>query len=76
MAIDGTAFGATQGAGTVEFGATAAAVLSWSDTLIVAEVPAGSTGSPTVTVTNDSGFCPIDATSMRSTILAGICSMP
>ena len=56
VAIDGTSFGAAQGTGTVEFGATAAAVLSWSDTLIVAEVPAGSTGSLTVTVTNDPGF--------------------
>jgi len=54
VSVDGTTFGAT--AGTVEFGATAATVLSWSDTLIVAEVPAGSTGTMTVTVTNDSGF--------------------
>jgi hypothetical protein len=56
VSIDGTNFGAAQGTGTVEFGATVATVLSWSDTAIVAAVPAGSTGTMTVTLTNDSTF--------------------
>ncbi len=54
--IDGSVFGAAQGAGTVEFNATPAAVLSWSDTSIAAVVPAGLSGAVTVTVTNDGGF--------------------
>jgi RHS repeat-associated protein len=53
VTITGAGFGATQSTSTVNFwgAATAAAVTSWSDTQIVATVPAGtSTGPVSVTV--------------------------
>ncbi len=40
MTISGTAFGATQGSGTVLLGSTFGSVTSWSDTQIVADVSA------------------------------------
>src|SRR5947209_1305320 len=55
VTIAGRNFGATQGAGSVKFGTTAAAVNSWSDTKIVATVPGVENGSYSVTVTNNGG---------------------
>jgi hypothetical protein len=55
VTIAGTGFGAAQGAGAVMFGATAAAVVTWSDTSIVATVPAIAPGPVQVTVTPDGG---------------------
>jgi RHS repeat-associated protein len=43
VTITGSNFGATQGTSTVTFNGTAAAISSWSDTQIVAIVPAGAT---------------------------------
>ena len=52
VTIGGSEFGAN--AGTVAFGGTAASTTSWSDTRIVAVVPAGlASGAVTVTVTPD-----------------------
>lgn len=53
VTISGADFGASQknGSGSVTFNNTAAVVLSWSDTSILAEVPSGaSTGNVVVTV--------------------------
>lgn len=55
VTIAGRNFGATQGAGSVKFGTTAATINSWSDTSIVATVPAVANGSYSVTVTNSGG---------------------
>jgi hypothetical protein len=49
--IEGTNFGANQGASTVHFGGTTATATSWSDTEIVVPVPSNAaTGDVTVTV--------------------------
>ena len=54
--ISGTGFGATQGTSTVTFNGTAAPVISWNATSIVASVPAGgTTGSVVVTVSGTPG---------------------
>lgn len=51
VSIAGADFGAAQGTSTVRFNGTLAAVTSWSDTTIVAPVPANATTGPlTVTV--------------------------
>jgi len=51
VTINGTGFGATQGASTVTFNGTSATPSSWTDTSIVAPVPSGaSTGPVVVTV--------------------------
>ncbi len=51
VTISGTSFGGTQGSSTVTFNGTAATPTSWSDTSIVAPVPAGAaTGNVVVTV--------------------------
>jgi|GEM_PF-2493939 len=79
VSIDGTNFEAAQGTGTVDFGATAAAVLSWTDTTIVAAVPAGSTGTVTLTVTNDSTFSTttsFDVTPHIDSITPGTTTLP
>lgn len=79
VSIDGTVFEAAQGTGTVKFGGTAAAVLSWTDTTIVAEVPAGSTGAMTVTVTNNSTFsttASFDVTPHIDSITPGNAALP
>lgn len=60
VAISGTGFAASQGAGSVDFYRDSttdvtAVVTSWSDTSIVCEVPEGA-GSGAVTVTNGSGL--------------------
>jgi glycosidase len=55
VTIAGRNFGATQGAGSVKFGTTAATVNSWSDTSIVATVPSVTNGSYSLTVTNNGG---------------------
>jgi hypothetical protein len=55
VTIAGRNFGATQGAGSVKFGTTAATINSWSDTSIVATVPSVTNGSYSVTVTNNGG---------------------
>jgi glycosidase len=55
VTIAGRNFGATQGAGSVKFGTTAATINSWSDTSIVATVPSVANGSYSVTVTNSGG---------------------
>ena len=48
VTINGSGFGATQGSSTVTFNATVnvASVVSWSDTQVVAIVPAGTTSGP------------------------------
>ena len=52
VTLSGSAFGATQGSSTVNFGNVTANVTSWSDTSIVATVPSGlPTGPINVTVT-------------------------
>src|SRR6266481_5260558 len=61
VTITGSGFGATQGTGTVSFNGTAASIVSWSDTQIVATVPTGATtGNVTVqqggTVSNGVSF--------------------
>jgi RHS repeat-associated protein len=51
VSIYGSNFGSTQGSSTVKFGGIATNPTSWSDTTIVAPVPAGAqTGNVTVTV--------------------------
>ncbi|HST52010.1 MAG TPA: alpha-amylase family glycosyl hydrolase [Pyrinomonadaceae bacterium] len=55
VTIGGKNFGATQGTGSVKFGTTAATITSWSDTKIVATVPAVTNGSYSVTVTANGG---------------------
>jgi hypothetical protein len=51
VTITGTNFGASQGTSTVTFAGAAASITSWSNTLIVAVVPAGATtGNVVVTV--------------------------
>jgi len=56
VAISGTSFGGSQGTSTVIFNGTAAPVLSWSNSSIVAQVPAGATtGNVTVTVGGNTG---------------------
>ena len=49
--VAGSGFGATQGASSVKFGATAAAVTSWSDTSITCQVPPLAAAATTVAVT-------------------------
>ncbi len=51
VTISGSNFGSSQGSSTVDFGATAAAVTSWSDTSITATVPNVAAGAANVTVT-------------------------
>ena len=46
VTITGTNFGAAQGASTVRFNGTLAAVTSWAATSIRATVPAGATTGP------------------------------
>jgi YD repeat-containing protein len=53
VTIAGTGFGATQGASTVKFNGTTAAVTSWSSTSIAATIPTSATSGPVV-VTVDS----------------------
>jgi YD repeat-containing protein len=48
VTISGSNFGATQGTSTVTFNGAAATPTSWSDTAIVATVPAGATTGPVV----------------------------
>jgi glycosidase len=55
VTIGGKNFGATQGTGNVKFGTTTATINSWSDTQIVAIVPAVAGGSYNVTVTKNGG---------------------
>ena len=52
--ITGTNFGASQGTSTVNFGSTAAAVLAWSKTSILATVPQLPVGAAGITV-NEAG---------------------
>lgn len=54
VTLTGQGFGSTQGAGTVRFGTTpATSVTSWSDTRVVAVVPALPVGASSVQVVND-----------------------
>jgi RHS repeat-associated protein len=48
VTISGTAFGSTQGTGTVTFNGTKATITSWSATSIVATVPSATTGNVVV----------------------------
>ncbi|MBK7976292.1 MAG: IPT/TIG domain-containing protein [Deltaproteobacteria bacterium] len=48
--IAGSGFGASQGSGSVSFGSASASVVSWSDTSITANVPAGVAGVVNVVV--------------------------
>lgn len=48
--IAGSGFGASQGSGSVSFGAATAAIVSWSDTSITTTVPAGVAGVVNVVV--------------------------
>jgi len=50
VTITGATFGATQGTSTVSFNGTSATPNSWSDTSIVAPVPAGSITGPVVVI--------------------------
>ena len=51
VVITGSGFGATQGTSSVMFGATTAAITSWSDTGIACQVPTMAAGATTVVVT-------------------------
>jgi glycosidase len=55
VTVGGKNFGSTQGTGSVKFGTTTATINSWSDTKIVATVPAVAGGSYNVTVTSGGG---------------------
>lgn len=55
VTITGSNFGASQGSGSVKFGAAAAGVASWSDTQINAVVPSLAAGAYTITVTTGAG---------------------
>src|SRR5260370_31346515 len=55
VTINGTGFGATQGSSTVTFGGVTATTTSWSDTRVVARVPASlAVGFTNVVVTVNS----------------------
>ena len=59
VTITGTLFGATQGASTIALNAISAAVVSWSNTSIVAVVPAGASSGPfSVTVNGQVAVSP------------------
>jgi hypothetical protein len=51
--IAGDGFGAAQGSGSVQFGATSAVIISWSATSIACLVPAIASGATSVAVTVD-----------------------
>ena len=51
VTIIGSNFGSTQGTGSLRFSGIAAAVSSWSDTAIVASVPAGAASGSVVVIT-------------------------
>jgi YD repeat-containing protein len=55
ITISGSNFGATRGTGSVSFSGTAASITSWSDTSIVAAVPA-LTSSGNIVVTSGNGI--------------------
>lgn len=55
VTINGSNFGATQGAGGVQFGTTAAGITSWSNTQIIATVPNLAAGNYTITVLTGNG---------------------
>jgi glycosidase len=55
ITIGGRNFGASQGQGSVKFGSTVATINSWSDTRIVASVPAVANGNYNVTVNKSGG---------------------
>jgi len=70
ITITGSGFGAAQGSSTVTFGGAAAAVSSWSDTRIVATVPAAATtGGVVVTVGG------VASNAISFTVLPGIASL-
>jgi hypothetical protein len=70
VAISGANFGATQGSSSVTFGGTGATIVSWSDTAVLAAVPAslgvGQTVPVVLTTTagasNSADFVPLAAT--------------
>jgi hypothetical protein len=51
VTVTGAGFGSTQGTSTITFGTTTATPTNWSDTQIIAPVPAGITGPVTISVT-------------------------
>lgn len=55
VTINGSNFGATQGAGGIQFGTTSATITSWSDTQIIATVPTLSAGNYTISVMTGGG---------------------
>ncbi|MEW5798459.1 MAG: IPT/TIG domain-containing protein, partial [Bacteroidota bacterium] len=55
VTINGSNFGATQGAGGVQFGTTSAGISSWSNTQIIATVPSLAAGNYTITVLTGNG---------------------
>lgn len=55
VTIDGSAFEAAQGTGSVTVNGTPATIVSWSDTEIVIVIPVGAT-SGDIVVTTDSGY--------------------
>jgi hypothetical protein len=55
VTINGTSFGATQGASSVTFSGVAATPSNWSDTSIVVPVPATTSGSVVITVNGIAG---------------------
>ena len=48
VTVNGSNFGATQGTSTIKFNGTTATPTTWSDTTIVAAVPAGATTGPVI----------------------------
>src|SRR5215510_9403907 len=79
VTIAGANFGATQGTSTVSFNGVLATASSWSNTSIVATVPAGATtGNVTVTVSGQNGKLhsvarlPRDSNGVKFTVLPHI----
>jgi hypothetical protein len=62
ITITGLGFGATQGRGNVTLGDQVLPVVSWSDRVVVVNVPAGFTaGAHQLLVQNDASFLPVNA---------------
>ncbi|HYJ84990.1 MAG TPA: IPT/TIG domain-containing protein [Pyrinomonadaceae bacterium] len=69
VTISGSSFGASQGSSTVTFNGTTAAPTSWSDTSIVAAVPAGATTGPVIVTV---GGAPSDSLTFTVVTTGGI----
>jgi YD repeat-containing protein len=69
VTISGSSFGATQGSSTVTFNGVAASVLNWSDTSVIASVPAGTGIGPRPAVLTVAG---VGSNSLTFTVTPGI----